>query len=316
MTIDELVAKNKQYTQILGEFSHGKNSHAYLIKSADSLLATNMCYMLAANFAGCDVEKVQKGIHPDVQILGSDGKIDVAAVSGLIENLHVASYQADVKVYILLGAENMNETAQNKLLKSLEEPPSRVIFLLTAASTENILPTVLSRVNLVSLDPVATCDVIEYLRGFGATETAAEVAAANCGGNITLANKLTTPDFLKMHQIALDALQNLNSSGLCLHYSSLLEPKNIDKAELFDVFMLLARDVLMIVAGQPELVVNQFCLPQLQVAAAGLNMVAANKIIKVCLQCKQDLQYNANATAVLDKFLFSLAQEKNKCKKL
>lgn len=316
MTIEELIEQNEQYSQIVSEFGAGKNSHAYFICSPDSLLATNMCYMLASKITGASSERIKKGIHPDVLVYGADGKIDAAAAANIIDNLYVSSYEADYKVFILLGAHDMNETVQNKLLKSLEEPPSKVIFLLTATSTENILQTVISRVNLVNLQPLSGHLLLKYLVADGASSQAAEVASANANGNLSLALKLTSPDFLKMHSIILDILQNLSSSGQILQYSCQLDAKNIDKLEFFDVVMLLLRDTLMILGGQSELIVNKFCLPQLQAIAAGLTMPAANKIIKVCLQCKQDLQYNANATATIDKFLFRLAEEKSKCKKL
>ncbi len=315
MVLNQLIEQNTQYKQILKQFTNGKNSHAYLIKTADSIFAEEMSYLLASNFTGSNYTLVQKGAHPDVLIFGKNAKIDVDAVSSIIENLAVACYQADYKVYILLGCENMGEAAQNKLLKSLEEPPRKVIFLLTAASTQLVLPTVLSRVTTIVPEPLESSLIAQILLQDGAEKNAAQIAAANAGGSITLAKKLVSDEFLNLHATVLDMLQNLDSSSKLLYYSSRLEPKTVDKKELFDVILLLLRDCTMILAGAENLVTSKFCIDKLKTIASGLNFAAINKIIAECLHCKEDLYYNTNATAVVDKFLFTLAEEKSKCKK-
>ena len=310
-----LVLKNKQYNQIVADFATGKANHAYMLCSADSLFTQNMAFALASNITNSAIARVESNIHPDVFIYGKNGKIDASQTAEIIADLNVAPYEADKKVYCLLGIENMNDTSQNKILKSLEEPPKNVIFILTCSNTKNVLSTVLSRVKMVNIDPISNNDILELLKQDGTKLDFAEVAVSCAGGNSTLANKLTTSTFLQMYNNILLMLDNVKTSKNCLEYVSLFENKNIDKTEFLDTCILLLRDISMILAGNRELVVNRHHLGALDQISNQFTLEATSNIITECLRLKEDLYYNTNTVVVLDNFLLKLAQEKVKCKK-
>jgi DNA polymerase-3 subunit delta' len=112
----------------------------------------------------CDAcRKIARGTHPDVRILDvargqyleAPGKehrgkeIPVDQVRALRQDAAYAPYEGRWKVYIVADAERMNPSSANSLLKILEEPPPRVTFILIAESSVELLPTIVSRCQLI-----------------------------------------------------------------------------------------------------------------------------------------------------------------------
>lgn len=98
--------------------------------------------------------KFLSGGHPDVfTAQGGSGSrsFHVDAVRAIRSDAYILPNEAERKVYLLLGADTMTEQAQNALLKVLEEPPERVLFVLTCVSASSLLSTVRSRAQIISL---------------------------------------------------------------------------------------------------------------------------------------------------------------------
>jgi DNA polymerase-3 subunit delta' len=81
--------------------------------------------------------------------------------------LSLTSHDGSYRVVIVDPADDMNLNAANALLKNLEEPPARTVFLLVVHSTGILLPTIRSRCQLIRLQPLASADVETALRGLG-----------------------------------------------------------------------------------------------------------------------------------------------------
>ena len=315
MDYTSLAQNNKQYRTLLSLFEKGRLSQVCLLVSSDSLLTESICYGVAAAITKADVKTIAKKNHPDVFIYGDNGKIDVANVTEIIETLAVRPYSANNKIYILLGAENMNESSQNKLLKSLEEAPRDVIFLLSATSTKNILPTVLSRAAEYKIDNLTDEQIYNLLVGSGIKASSAEIAVSCAGGNSTLARKLTTEGFGELYNDVLKMLEKVNGSKDCLAFAHKFESKNVDKQELLDICMLLVRDIAMILSGTSELVINKHHADELKIISEKCSLSACTKIMETCTTLKQDLVFNASASMVVDKLVLLIAEEKTKCRK-
>lgn len=99
--------------------------------------------------------KAAAGTHPDITIVGGGTaarSLHVDTVRQVRSDAYVKPNEAPRRVFLLEGAETMSEQAQNALLKVFEEPPERVIFLLTVTSAVKLLPTVRSRAQLFTLE--------------------------------------------------------------------------------------------------------------------------------------------------------------------
>ncbi len=138
-------------------------SHAYLFSGPPGAGKSEAAVAFAAGLAcadnGCGecstCRRVLEGVHPDVEIVAPEGnfirKEDITEI-----NLHAVyrPYEARAKVYIFLEAESFNEPAANAFLKTLEEPPAHVHFLLVTDRPERLKPTIVSRCQPVAFSPV------------------------------------------------------------------------------------------------------------------------------------------------------------------
>ena len=111
-----------------------------------------------------DCRKAGAGVHPDVIRIGLDGKdISVSQIRELRADAYVRPNEAARKVYVLENAQTMNGSAQNALLKLLEDGPAYAAFLLLTDNAGNMLATVRSRCELLNLSPVTPAECREYL---------------------------------------------------------------------------------------------------------------------------------------------------------
>jgi hypothetical protein len=102
-----------------------------------------------------DERKVLAGLHVDVQTLdnGPGAVIKVDDIRAIKRDSLLRPFDGDVKVYIIAHARNMNQSAQNALLRVLEEPPRHVRFVLLTNDAEALLPTIRSRCAVRRLPP-------------------------------------------------------------------------------------------------------------------------------------------------------------------
>lgn len=110
--------------------------------------------------------KAVKGVHPDIYEYSASGgarSFHVDAVREIINDVYMSPNEADYKVYILGNAHCMNESAQNAILKILEEPPSYAVFILTAVNKSMLLETVLSRAVTLSIGGVDAQTGAQYI---------------------------------------------------------------------------------------------------------------------------------------------------------
>ena len=113
--------------------------------------------------SGC--RKAAAGIHPDIVRVGEDGKdVNVAAVRALRSDAYILPNEAPRKVYQIENAGSMNASAQNAMLKLLEDGPPYAAFLLLAENGGGVLQTVRSRCEELSLTPVPPGEAEEWLR--------------------------------------------------------------------------------------------------------------------------------------------------------
>jgi len=124
-------------------------------------------------------------------IENKQGSINVEDSAEILHNLSYKAYEAEYRVIIIWLAEKMNTESANKLLKVLEEPPLRTVFLFTSESTENMLATILSRVQTHRLDRLSDAEVLNGMLAIAGTDEAqAALAAQLADGDFGLARQL------------------------------------------------------------------------------------------------------------------------------
>jgi DNA polymerase-3 subunit delta' len=128
--------------------------------------------------------KIGGDFHPDVVEVRPEGKtvITIDQIREVTGRATLRPYEGRRPVWILDPADRMQEPAANALLKTLEEPAGASLFVLVTAAPSALLPTILSRCQVVRFDPLGEAHLREILARHGRTpEDAAAAAAQACG---------------------------------------------------------------------------------------------------------------------------------------
>jgi DNA polymerase-3 subunit delta' len=186
-----------------GRGTPGAMTHAWLITgppgSGRSVAAESFAAALACPDRGCgdcaDCREVLAGSHPDVDLIRSTTlSHSKAQAIELVVKAAGAPTVAHWRVLVIEDADRMTEAAANSLLKAIEEPTERTVWILCAPSGEDLLPTIRSRTRHVGLRIPAAEDVAAKLQAEGVDPAMAGFAAAASQGHIGRARALATDE--------------------------------------------------------------------------------------------------------------------------
>jgi len=125
----------------------------------------------------------------------AQGMIYSVESAEIIRKMSLKPYESDYKIMVIWLPERMNNTSANKLLKLLEEPPDKTVFILVSDEPDRLLPTIISRCQLLKIPPFTNSEIKSYLRSsYGATDTEADNMARLARGNIARAEELSKTD--------------------------------------------------------------------------------------------------------------------------
>jgi DNA polymerase III subunit delta' len=182
--------------------STGTSPHSWLLLGPRGSGKRAVAMAMAAAFncreapgVGCgecsSCRRILRVRHPDVHHVVPEGPIisvDVIRES-IIPEAARSPFEGATKVFIIEEAERMNDSAQNALLKTLEEPQPDTVFILISDNEEELLETVRSRCHPLRLEPVPEGRITDALSG-DVSEAAARAAARAAGGDLERARSL------------------------------------------------------------------------------------------------------------------------------
>jgi DNA polymerase-3 subunit delta' len=146
--------------------------------------------------------------------------IGVEESAEILSKLSLTTYEAEYKIMIIWQAEKMNPAAANKLLKILEEPPDKTLFLLVCESEDQLLRTIVSRTQLIKIMKISDEDLTKALVDrYGLSAEAAEKTAHLADGNFAEALSLISENE--------NAGQNLTSFQKLMRASLKFDPKAV-----------------------------------------------------------------------------------------
>lgn len=172
----------------VGPAGSNKTSAAYAL--AQALLCPKGPHGPRGGLCGaCDqCGRIARRKHPDVRYFAPEGAAGylVEQVRDIVSDTALAPIQSTRKIYILDRVDQLGVNAANSFLKTLEEPADDVVFILLARTRESVLPTILSRCQVVPFRHIPASEAAAIVsQNTGAPSEQARIAIEACGGSIT-----------------------------------------------------------------------------------------------------------------------------------
>ncbi len=212
-----LYGHEPHYQRLRAALLGGRSPHAWLLKGPQGIGKATLAYRLARDLlchrhgaaSAHDRDSrifrmVAENAHPDLYCLepalghrGRRGEIKVDAIRGVLERLHQTTAFDGWRVIIIDAAEDLNRNAANALLKLLEEPPKRSVFLLTCQQIGRVPQTILSRCAQLRLSPLPDAVLAQGLSELRPemSQDACERLIGTSGGSLGRALRYATLDW-------------------------------------------------------------------------------------------------------------------------
>ncbi len=317
-----LLKKTNAYKVFSLDVDNNTASHAYLIVCDDEYYLENYLKAFAKKLICSENEPcdncrncrlIESKQHTDVVFYPLGKKILVGDIDDLVKKSTYKPLECDKKVFVLNGVSQMQPQAQNKLLKTLEEPPKNTYLLLGATSAYTVLPTILSRCKRLDITPFSEEDIILELEGECDDRQKLLSAVRLSGGKLGEAlERYHSGSGELAESLAIRTFLEVKTSRDVARFSG-----NVTKDIIRDYVSSLARLVGLAirlksreVKGEGEFYKTALELSKTLSTGALLH---ASDVIKVA---EKDVYYNASHVAVTDAVIFGILEGKHKWSKL
>jgi DNA polymerase-3 subunit delta' len=298
--------------------------HAYLITGSPQIGKTTLArtFAQALNCAHPEADErpcgtcrscrlVNGGNHPDVQLIEPEGAyLKIDQVRALQRQVALSPVEGRWKVYILREMERATAEAANALLKTLEEPPSHAVLILTASEAEALLPTIVSRCQPILLRPLSRQAVGQALVDrWQVPQEQASLLASLSGGRLGWAVEASRKSPLLERRLQrLDELRGLMGQGRAerLFYAARISRDSSALREAMALWLTWWRDLLLVAHGSTAALTHQDRKADLLQLAEKLRPEQARQAVEAIRAAIRGLDSNANPRLTAEVLMLNL----------
>ena len=302
-------------------------AHAYLFegmrgtgkKEISILLAKSInCHAPVDGYKPCEsclnCKRINHGNHPDIHLVEPDGlSIKKGQIHQLQGEFSKTGVESKNKLYTIVHADRMTTNAANSLLKFLEEPHAGTVAVLITEQAQQMLPTILSRCQLINFTPLSPKNMTEQLIANGIKPQMAPLLA-QLTNNLEEALEISHDDWfaqaqkivLKLYEVlkknSLEAMVALQENWF-MHFK---EKEQIDRG--LDLLLLIFKDLLYIQLGKKDQVVylnESSRLEQFALQTSGRRLTEQMAAI---LEAKRKLHANMNPQLLMEELVLKLQE--------
>jgi len=259
-----------------------------------------------------DCKQIAAMQHPDLTIIQAEaegGTLKVDQIREARRMLALKPYQANYRVSVFLRFQEANDNAANALLKTLEEAPSYAVLILTADNPEQLLPTILSRCEVLRLRPVRIEDVMRDLESKGVESGQAKLIAHISGGRPGYAHQLIESDsLLEKREERLNDLQGLISASRVekFAYADKLSRDKDAMRQAILIWLSYWRDVMLRSAQAETPLVNVDRNVEIEDLAERVDLSAARTVVSGLEDVLEKMERNVNSRLLAEVLLLDL----------
>ncbi|MBN2097618.1 MAG: DNA polymerase III subunit delta' [Candidatus Omnitrophica bacterium] len=331
MAFQDIKGQDRAIEFFRSAVNNDKLAHAYLFSGAPGLGKTLLARNLA-KFLNCEsplknkkltvdcceqcssCRKISEFSHPDVHWIegkGKSQKISIDEMRLAQKEISLKSYAGKYKIFIIQQAHNMTQEAANSLLKTLEEPPSASLMILTSSNISGLLPTIISRCQLVKFFPLHPEGLKQILTAdYGLTPSDAHFLSAQAQGRLGEALDLKDQDVLSKKNRLFERISQYDSRTTSSDIFSVKDKKEL--AAQLKLLLHWFRDILVFKAGlSTAKIINLDMLNRIKTQAAILSFQEIEQIINKIIAAHRLIEQNVNPKIALEVMLLAVT----KCKK-
>lgn len=300
------------------------SSHSILLCSEDEIFLDCIAKLIVLNdcckndkpcFKCINCNKILNKNSVDVKYFGESKNIVVEDSSNIINESYIVPLEFNKRYFILKNIDRATISAQNKLLKVLEEPQKFNKFILLTTKEDAVLQTIKSRCEKIYL-PKLNNDELQYLFEYKIHDAKKyNIAIDYASGNLSVLEQIYEDTFfMELYNLTLNMLTLMQNSTMILEYSSKILSYKQDIKKFLQILSSFFADMVCIKRKRENSIQNKQIMVQLKLISGSYNELALLNILKEIDKVNLKLDYNANVNNLIDNLLLKILEIKHKCK--
>ncbi|WIV12316.1 DNA polymerase III subunit delta' [Proteiniborus sp. MB09-C3] len=325
MDFNDIIGHEKIIENLKNAIKNNTVSHSYLFEGPKSIGKEKLAKVFAKTLlcqrggdSPCNTcpscMKIESGNHPDFHMEYPDkDSFKKEQIEELQRTIRKIPLESNRKIYILDDVDKMTQQAQNSFLKTLEEPPGYAIIMLLATNGYSLLPTIVSRCQIVKFTPIERHKIEKALvNNFGRSEEQARFIASFSNGIIGKAIELSKSDDFKLLRDEIIEKLNTVINGDKLKIFSISEFFEQNKElidEVMDIILLWYRDLLIYKETKNVgFLINKDKADSISYQCQKLSKQKIMDILDVVRRTKEDIHSNVNFQLAIEVMLLNIQE--------
>jgi len=323
MNFSDIIGQNIIKNRLQNAIKNKHIAHAYIFQGEAGIGKTMMAKVFSKTLLckenginSCDkcssCIKFNSLNHPDFHIEEKEGKsFKKEQVEEMMKKIRTLPYEEGKKVFLIKSADKMTIEAQNAFLKTLEEPPEDTIIILIVENTKGLLPTIISRSQILKFSPLKNQEIETYIENkYNIQNEKAHFIASFSKGNMGKAIDLADSDeFNSLREELINIISSsIEKENFRVFSQSDFFEENSENIELiFSMMLTWFRDLLIYKnTDRNELIINNDKKNILREQAFKLSNRKIHDIIDNILETEDNIKSNVNMKISMELLLLNI----------